>query len=105
MNRTARTFYTEYVLHAARFYARNLHLRGKMDFKSGADMLNWNACIKTLTLFDKCDQEILLEVFRSREPLAESVSAAAVKRGLYDARVWGLLATFARSFAESRGLI
>ena len=80
MNRTARTFYTEYVLHAARFYARNLHLRGKMDFKSGADMLNWNACIKTLALFDKCDQEILLEVFRSREPLAESVSAAAVKR-------------------------
>ena len=55
-----RTFYSEYVQHCMRFYAR--HPRPK--FRSDADKQNWNACDSAMKGFTDKEQDILMTVYR-----------------------------------------
>ena len=55
----SRTFYSEYVNHCLRFYAR--HDRPK--FHSEADKHNWAACDSALKSFSDNDRAMLLYIY------------------------------------------
>ena len=101
----AHTFYSEYSAHAMRFYARNQHLRGKMNFQSEAEMLNWNTCLKTLLQFNEEQREILLEIYASRDTFPDNVYLAGRKRGIPQSDIWALNSEFLTAFAKNRGLL
>lgn len=62
----SRTFYSEYVNHCLRFYAR--HDRPK--FHSEADKHNWAACDSALKSFSDNDRAMLLYIYREGDTLA-----------------------------------
>lgn len=55
-----RTFYSEYVQHCMRFYARHTNPK----FRSDADKKNWFACDSALKGFTDKEQEMLLTIYR-----------------------------------------
>lgn len=101
----AHTFYSEYAAHAMRFYARNQHLSGSMEFQTEAEMLNWNTCLKTLLQFGESEKEILLEIYRERDTFPDNVYQASRKRGIPQNEVWTLNNNFLTAFAKNRGLL
>ena len=52
----ARAFYSEYVNHCLRFYARHTNPK----FKSDADKQNWKACESAIGSFSDKEQDMLL---------------------------------------------
>ena len=63
----SRTFYSEYVNHCLRFYAR--HDRPK--FHSEADKHNWAACDSALKSFSDNDRAMLLYIYREGDTVPE----------------------------------
>ena len=51
-----RTYYSEYIQHCMRFYARHPHPK----FHSDADKQNWYACENALKGFSDSEKDILL---------------------------------------------
>ena len=101
----AHTFYSEYAAHAMRFYARNQHLWGKMNFQNEAEMLNWNTCLKTLLQFGESEKEILLEIYSAHDTFDGNVDQASRKRGIPQNEIWTLNSKFLTAFAKNRGLL
>lgn len=56
----SRAFYSEYVNHCLRFYARHPNPK----FKSDVDKHNWVACDNALKGFSDSDRELLMEQVR-----------------------------------------
>ena len=100
-----RTYYTEYVAHAMRFYARNQHNSGHMDFRSEAEMLNWNCCTKTLLSFEEKERTILLEIYQARDTFEDNIYQASLKHGMPQEVVWRMNDTFIKRFAKNRVLV
>jgi hypothetical protein len=75
----SRTFYSEYVNHCLRFYAR--HERPK--FHSEADKHNWAACDSALKSFSDNDRAMLLYIYREgRYRPGQYLSVGEVQRYL-----------------------
>ncbi len=97
----ARTFYSEYVTHCMRFYARHPDPR----FKSDADKKNWLACDNTLKQFTQEDREILVTVYREGDTISDNVYEVSKKLGIKQDTVWALIGELEHKIAKRRGLI
>lgn len=60
----SRAFYSEFVNHCLRFYARH----PKPSFHSAADKSNWFACDSALKGFTDSEREMLLYIYREETP-------------------------------------
>ena len=94
-----RTFYSEYVQHCMRFYAR--HPRPK--FRSDADKQNWNACDSAMKGFTDKEQDILMTVYRDTIP--DNVYKVSVDRNIKQDTIWKLINELERKVAKRRNLI
>ena len=65
----SRAFYSDYVNHCLRFYARHLNPK----FKSDVDKHNWVACDHALKGFSDSDRELLMEVYRDGDTIPDNV--------------------------------
>ncbi len=97
----ARTFYSEYVTHCMRFYARH----PDPWFKSDADKKNWLACDNTLKQFTQEDREILVTVYREGDTISDNVYEVSKKLGIKQDTVWALIGELEHKIAKRRGLI
>ena len=97
-----RPFYSEYVRHCARFYARNIH---KPRFNSEVDKNNRYACNQAIERYSDRDKDILLRVYGSRDTLADTVYEASQIYLIDQNIIWDLMKDFERTIAKKRGLI
>ena len=95
-------FYTEYVRHCARYYARNTQ---KPRFNTEVDKNNWYACHRAIEGYSDRDRDILLLVFSMHDTLADNVYEVAKTYKIDQNIIWDILKEFERSVARKRGLI
>lgn len=96
-----RTFYSEYVQHCMRFYARYPQPR----FRTNADKLNWNACHDALKGFKPSEVDILTTVYRGGDTIPDNIYKVSVDRGIKQDIVWKLVNRLERKIAKRRNLI
>ena len=98
-----RPFYSEYVRHCIRFYARNPNK--PRFFKSEVDENNWYACHRAIEHYSDRDKDIILKVYGWYDTLADNVFEVAKAYGIDQNIIWDMLKDFERVVAKKRGLI
>ena len=96
-----RQFYSDYVRHCMRFYAR--HICPK--FKSSVDKNNWISCESALKGFTDNEQELLINIYRKGDTIPDNVYQAAKANGMKQESVWKLVNDLERMVAKRRGLL
>lgn len=95
-------FYTDYVRHCMRFYARNTN---KPRFNTEVDKNNWYACQKAIERYSEQDKDILVRVYGAYDTLADNVYEVAKTNNIDQDIIWDMLKDFERNVAKKRGLI
>ena len=95
-------YYTEYVRHCMRFFARNIN---KPRFSTEVDKNNWYACRSAMERYSDRDQDILLRVYGMYDTLADNVYEVAKLYNIDQNIIWDLIKDFERIVAKKRGLI
>lgn len=96
-----RTFYSEYVQHCMRFYARHSNPK----FKSDADKQNWKACDSALNGFSDNERDILLTIYREGDTIPDNIYKMCAERNIKQDIVWKLVNELERKVAKRRNLI
>lgn len=96
------SYYTTYVRHCLRFYARYEHLE---TFNSEADKQNWKACNKAVKKFNDNDRELLLTLYQSKGDFSEIVSDTSRLEDMNIEELWRMIRKLERAVATLRGLI
>lgn len=96
-----RAFYSDYVNHCLRFYARH----SRPIFHSEADKKNWNACDSALKSFSDSDRDILLTIYIEGDTIPDNVYQMAKSKGIKQDTIWKLISELERKVAKRRGLI
>lgn len=81
------TFYSECVRHYMRFYARH----PCPEFRSNIDKQNWLICKNVFREFSDEDKDILLTVYREKEPLSRNVHNISKDKCIKPDKIWGLI--------------
>lgn len=97
-----RPFYSEYVRHCMRFYARNTI---KPRFNTEVDKNNWYACQKAMDRYTDRDRDILIKVYALYDTIADNVYEVAVAYAIDQNDIWNLIKDLERSVARKRGLL
>lgn len=97
-----RHFYSEYVRHCMRFYARNIN---ETRFNTDVDKFNWYACHNAIKRYSERDTAILLRVYGLYDTMADNVYEVAKLYNLDQNIIWDLIKDFERTVAKKRGLI
>ncbi len=97
----ARAFYSEYVNHCLRFYARHTNPK----FKSDADKQNWKACESAINSFSDKEQVMLLGIYRGEDSVPDKVYQLAHENGVKTDTIWKLINELERKVAKRRGLL
>lgn len=98
----ARNFYSAYIEHCMRFYAR---YSKPNHFRSDADKKNWIACENALNEFSDEDRERLLSIYRDGDTISDNVYQLSKKEKINQDTIWKLIGVLERKIAKRRGLI
>ena len=96
-----KTFYSDYVRHCMRFYARHPHPKCRSD----ADKQNWNACDNAVKGFTDKEQDILMTVYREGDTIPDTVYKLSAELNIKQDIIWKLINELERKVAKRRGLI
>lgn len=96
-----KAFYSEYVNHCLRFYARH----SRPIFHSEADKKNWNACESALKSFSDSDRDILLTIYIEGDTIPDNVYQMAKNKGIKQDTIWKLIDELERKVAKRRALL
>ena len=97
----AKTFYSEYVGHCMRFYARHT----LSEKRSEADELNWKACHDALQMFSNEDQQMLVDVYNHNTLMKDAVTELSEQYCIREKTLWKIIKDLERRIAKKRGLI
>lgn len=95
-----RRYYTEYVAHCLRFYARHEN----PVFSSESAKADWDACDKALEQFDTRDRVQVLAVFRENDTIADNIYSVAKRYNVDQDKIWKLVTLAEKEVAQYRGL-
>lgn len=96
-----RNFYSDYVQHCMRFYARH----PSPKFKSDADKQNWKACDSALDGFTDKEQTLLIAVYAENDTIPDNVYKVSTENNVTQDALWSLLNKLERRVAKRRSLI
>lgn len=99
----SKTYYTDYVRHALRFYSRNCTVRPK--FKSDSDKNNWLACHSIFKTVADRERDMLLSVYSGYDTLPDEVYNCSKKCNIDQNIIWDLMKITERKIAKKRGLL
>ena len=99
----SRTFYSDYVKHALRFYTRNCTTQP--TFKSDVDKNNWLACDIVLKHLTDKNRTILISVYSGYDTLPDEVYNTSKKFNVNQTIIWDLMKKVERDIALERGLL
>ena len=98
----SKPFYTDYVRHCLRFYARTT---SKPRFNSEVDKNNWYACDRAIERYSNEEKEIILYVYGMRDTLADNVYEIARLKGIDQNIIWDMLKELEHRVGKKRGII
>ena len=98
----SKPYYTDYVRHCLRFYARNPVVT---RFNSLVDKTNWYACHRAIENYSDRDKAILIRVYGGYDTLADNVYEVAKQCNIDQNIVWELIKEFEHKVAKKRELI
>lgn len=96
-----RNFYSDYVQHCMRFYARH----PSPKFKSDADKQNWKACDSAINGFTGKEQALLIAVYTENDTIPDNVYKVSTENGVKQDTIWKLINELERRVAKRRNLI
>ena len=96
-----RAFYSEYVQHCLRFYARH----PKPVFHSEADKKNWAACENAFKGVNDYDKALLMVIYSEGDTIADNVYQLAKARNMKQDTIWKMVNDLEKKVAKRRGLI
>lgn len=97
----ARTFYSEYVRHCLRFYARHPN----PTFSNETDKENWLVCDKVLKSLSDGDRKDILSIYRDGDTVPDNIYNLSKKKGIKQDSLWKLINDIERKVAKGRRLI
>ena len=98
-----RAFYSDYVKHMMRFYARTFNIQP--TFKTEVDKTNWHTCRTVIEHYNPIEQTIFISVYGGFDTLADEVYRASKEHSLNQSVIWDMMKDFERRIAKRRGLI
>lgn len=96
-----RTFYSEYVQHCMRFYARHPNPK----FRSDADKKNWFACDSALKGFSDKERDVLLTIYHEGDTIPDSIYNLSTVLSVKQDILWKLVNDLEHKVAKRRGLV
>jgi hypothetical protein len=100
-NKMPKSYYSDYVNHSLRFYARYK----EPVFKSEVDRLKWESCDKAFENLDPKFKSPILEIYRQHDYFNDNVQRACIKHDIAVYQMWDIINTLEREVAKNRGLI
>lgn len=102
-----RPYYSEYVRHCLRYYIKTLDdgNGGHPIFTSDADRENWSACYHVLKNYTQKDMDIIAEIYRPGDTIADKIYLLAKNRRVSPDSIWSLINALERKIAKKRGLL
>ena len=97
-------FYSQYVNHMLRFYARYCD-KNLESFKKSTDMKNWLAVKTVLDKLPEKDKNVIIEVYRRRDTLADNIYEVSKELGIDQDVIWIMLNKVTKKIARERELI
>lgn len=103
----ARSYYSEYVKHAMRYYSRFALNSGseKPKFKSEADKRNWYACDGVLNTLPSESRTMLITIYADGDTIPDNVYQYALSHKMEQDAIWNAIYDIERKIAKRRGLI
>ena len=100
-------FYSEFVRHCLRYYVKTQDegYGGHHIFKSDADKANWSACYYVLKDYSQKDMDIIAEIYRPGDTIADKIYLLAKTKQVPQDTIWNLINTTERKIAKKRGLL
>ena len=96
-----KTYYSEYVQHCMRFYARHPNPK----FRSETDKQNWLACQKAMDSFTTEEEEIIKFVYREGDTISDNIYNKSLELNIKQDIVWQLINKLEHKVAKLRKLI
>lgn len=87
-----------------RFYARYCD-KDLESFKKSTDMKNWFAVKTVLDKLPEKDKNIIIEVYRRRDTLADNIYEVSKELGIDQDVIWTMLNKVTKKIAQVRELI
>ena len=102
-----RPYYSEYVRHCLRYYIKTLDEGngGHPIFNTEADRENWSACYYVLKDYSPSNMEIIAEIYRPGDTIADKIYLIAKNMRVNQDKIWSLINTTERKIAKKRGLL
>ena len=97
-------YYKQYVNHMLRFYAR-YYDKNLESFKKSADMKNWFAVKIVLDKLPEKDKNVIIAVYRRRDPLGDNIYEDSKELGIDQDVIWTMLNKVTKKIAQERELI
>lgn len=94
------SYYSVYIRHCLRFYVRYPN----PVFKTQSDRRDWQACDDAFKLLDQKQQEVIREIFKSRDTLADNIYKYATEHNCEQDPIWALVDRVEQLVAERRGI-
>ena len=98
----SKTYYSDYVRHALRFYTRNHPT--KPIFNSDVDKNNWVSCDIVLSKYPVNYQKIFIDVYSGYDTLPGQVYNASKKYKIDQNIIWDRMKEVEKRIAKKRGL-
>ena len=97
-------YYSQYVNHMLRFYARYCD-KNLESFKKSTDMKNWLAVKTVLDKLPEKDKNVIIEVYRRRDTLGDNIYEVSKELGIDQDVIWTMLNKVTKKIAQERELI
>lgn len=96
-----KTYYSDFVNHCLRFYARHKDPK----FKTDSEKKNWHSCDSVLKTYPDADREMLLSIYADGDTVPDCVFRLAKEKGIKQDYIWKLIGELERKIAKRRGLL
>lgn len=97
-------YYSQYVNHMLRFYARYCD-KNLENFKKPVNAKNWQAVKTVLDKLPENDRNVIIEVYRRRDTLADNIYEVSKELGIDQDVIWIMLNKVTKKIAQERELI
>jgi len=97
-------FYSSYINHMLRFYARYCN-KNLENFKKPVDVKNWQAVKTVLDKLPEKDKNVIIELYRRRNTLADNIYEISKELGIDQDVIWTMLNKVTKKIAQERELI
>lgn len=98
----SKTYYSEYVTHCLKFYAKHPQPE---QFRSITDERNWKACEEAVKTLSHTDKDMLLRIYSEGDTVPDTIYKIAKEQGIDQNKIWKLVHNIEHKIAKKRGLL